>query len=93
MPDLNLTKETKSLTSKFDFKMCNDFLRLYENMFNNKLYCWACLLFLRENSLWNCVNRRYDDLSNLYSAISRHEKLHIHKTHLLILNYMESCKK
>ena len=73
-PSLNLSKENKSFTRKFNTKLYDDVPWLCGNISNNKLYCWSCLLFSKENSVRNNTTRGYDDLNNLHTAISRHEK-------------------
>jgi hypothetical protein len=37
-----------------------------------KLFCWPCLLFASEQSVW--ANSGYDNLINLHNAIQEHEK-------------------
>lgn len=36
----------------------------------NKLFCWPCLLFGGERSVWNTTG--YDDLNNIYRSAKRH---------------------
>lgn len=45
-----------------------------------KLFCWPCILFVKDKSCWNSKLNGYSDLNNLHTAISRHEKSenHIH---------------
>ena len=38
------------------------------------MYCWPCLLFSKDDSVWSSPYRGYNDLNNLHTAISRHEK-------------------
>lgn len=37
----------------------------------NSLYCWPCLLFSKENSVWTSA-KGYSDLNNLSKAIKNH---------------------
>jgi hypothetical protein len=38
----------------------------------NKLFCWPCLLFGSEQTVW--YNNDYDNLNNLHNAIQKYEK-------------------
>jgi hypothetical protein len=46
----------------------------------NKLFCWPCLLFASEQTVWS--NNGYDDLNNFHNAIQKHEKIKV--THFFI---------
>lgn len=47
----------------------------------NKLFCWLCLLFTKEQTVWSSVG--YDNLNNLHNSISKHEKSKSHIFSLL----------
>ena len=42
------------------------------------MYCWPCLLFSKDNTIWSSSSRGYNDLNNLHTAIARHEKTASH---------------
>ncbi|KAL7634777.1 UNVERIFIED_CONTAM: hypothetical protein RMT77_015154 [Armadillidium vulgare] len=42
----------------------------------NKLFCWPCLLFSSEKSVWN--EKGYNDLNNLHSSLQKHERTQRH---------------
>ena len=75
---MDLSKENKRCTRKFNSKLYEDILWLCGNISNRKLYCWPCVLFSKENSVWNTITRGYDDLNNLHTSISRHEQSRAH---------------
>ena len=77
-PNMDLSKENKRCTRKFNSKLYEDIPWLCGNISNRKLYCWPCVLFSKENSVWNTITRGYDDLNNLHTSISRHEQSRAH---------------
>ena len=77
-PNMDLSKENKRCTRKFNSKLYEDIPWLCGNLSNRKLYCWPCVLFSKENSVWNTITRGYDDLNNLHTSISRHEQSRAH---------------
>ncbi|KAF2887799.1 hypothetical protein ILUMI_18374 [Ignelater luminosus] len=42
----------------------------------NKMFCWSCLLFANNNSIWDSAG--YNNLSNFFNAASKHEKSQSH---------------
>lgn len=90
-PVLNLRKENKGFIRKFNSKYYDSAQWLCGNILNNKLYCYPCLLFSKENSVWNSVNRGYDDLNNIHTAINRHAKSLSHlQAHVDLMTFGKS---
>ena len=74
MPALQIVKQNKQCIRKFKIKYYEDYDWLCGNSLTNKLNCWPCLLFSPESNIWSSVKSGYDDINNLHTAISRHEK-------------------
>lgn len=60
----------------FNTSLYNNTIWLTGSSVLNKLYCWPCLLFSTENSVWS--KRGVDNLNLLKPAIRYHEKSIIH---------------
>ena len=82
-PNLNLKSLSKArgkvFSRKFHLSIYDRFSWLCGSNTTNKLYCWPCLLFCSETlSLWSDPCRGYSDLSHLYTAIKKHERIASH---------------
>ena len=73
-PQLNISKQNKNCVRKFNFEIYNNVNWICGSAASNKLYCWPCLIFSKDDSVWSSPYRGYNDLNNLHTAISRHEK-------------------
>ena len=77
-PQLNTSKQNKKCVRKFNSEIFNNVYWICGSAASNKLYCWPCLLFSKDDSEWSSPYRGYNDLNNLHTAISRHEKTVFH---------------
>lgn len=71
-PDLKITTIIKRCTRHFSNQFYDKFLWLTGCCKTNKLYCWPCLLFATEKSIWNTSG--FSDMNNLSKAGIRHGK-------------------
>ena len=72
-PQLNISKQNKSCVRKFNSEIYNKVYWICGSVVSNKLYCWPCLLFLEDYSVWRSPYCGYNDLNNLHAAFSHHE--------------------
>lgn len=56
----------------------------------NKLFCWPCLLFCNEQSVWN--KEGYNNLNNLSNAIVKHERSQCHLRSVVQLSCFGSVR-
>lgn len=50
----------------------------------NAVFCWPCLLFAKEKTVWNCSG--FKDMNNFYKATKRHEQSQNHLQNIIQLN-------
>ena len=77
-PLLNISKQSKTCLRKFNPEIYNKVYWICGSTSSNKLYCWPCLLFSQDDSIWSSPHRGYSDLNNLHTAVGRHEKTASH---------------
>ena len=68
---------TKSVTRKFSSSRFDELPWLSGCDISNKLYCWLCVLFNSDSSVWN--KEGYSDLTDMTAAAQRHEKSKKHE--------------
>ena len=78
IPKLNISLKVKNCIRKFNNQMYIDNEWLAGCSSVQKLYCWPCLLFLNDKTVWN--NYGYNDLSNIHKAVKKHSlsENHLH---------------
>ena len=67
---------TKTVTRKFSSSRFDDIPWLTGCGISNKLYCWPCVLFNSDSSVWN--REGFSDLTHMTAAAQRHEKAKKH---------------
>lgn len=72
IPFLNITTVIKRCTRHFSNQYYEQFVWLTGCKEKNKLFCWACVLFANEKSVWNSTG--FSDINNLSKAAKRHSK-------------------
>lgn len=70
-PDLNIKTQTKTCVRHFSTKIYSTTEWITGCGHSKKLYCWPCLLFSTEKSVWTTTG--FSDVNNLLKAIKRHE--------------------
>ena len=79
---------TKTVIRKFSSSKFDEIPWLTGCATSQKLYCWPCVLFNSESSVWN--KEGYSDLAHLSAAIQRHEKAKKHIEALYVLRMFGS---
>ena len=90
---LNLTKQNKGFTRKFNPELYKNTNWLCGSIVTNKLCCWPCLLLSKKESIWSSAQRGHDDLNNLHTSIARHEKTASHLTAFLSFKTFEQSSR
>jgi len=86
-PELKLVEQNNVFLRKFHPKLYEKYSWLCGSSITNKLYCWLCLLFSKnESSVWSSAQFGYDDLNNLHTAAGCHDKTASHLTAFLAHN-------
>ena len=70
---LRLQQSSKTCLKKFNSEIYVKVRWICGSTSSNKLYCWPCLVFSQDDSIWSSPHRGYRDLNNLHTAIGRHE--------------------
>jgi hypothetical protein len=81
-PQLNITSKTKSFLRHFKNAVYTDISWICGCANFQKFFCWPCLLFSVEVSVW--TKNGFSDLNNLSKATKRHE---------CSQNHIDSCVK
>lgn len=74
-PPLNIVQQKKNCSRYFNIKFYDNHTWLTGCLHINKMFCWPCLLFSKENNVW--TNIGYADLNNLSNAAKKQTSLKI----------------
>lgn len=75
-PEVVITKTTKNFVRHFQASTYDKHKWLAGCPQVCKLFCWPCLLFSTEHTVWTTTG--YGDLNNLHTAMSKHERASPH---------------
>lgn len=75
-PEVNITKTAKNFVRHFQASTYEKHKWLAGCPQVSKLFCWPCLLFSTEHTVWTTTG--YGDLNNLHTAMSKHERASSH---------------
>jgi hypothetical protein len=72
-----MTSKNKKCTRKFHDYYYEKYPWLTGCVELNKLFCWSCLLFSKEQTVWS--NKGYSDMNNFDHSWKNHQKSQAHK--------------
>lgn len=75
-PNISITTAAKTCVRKFNNKLFETNEWLTGCSKKQKLFCWCCLLFSKEKSVWSSGG--YSDVGNVHNAIKKHSSTQNH---------------
>ncbi|XP_077299579.1 zinc finger MYM-type protein 1-like [Arctopsyche grandis] len=87
-PDISVTTKMKNYIRRFKSDYYNTSKWLTACKTKTKLYCWPCILFETDKSVWNSFG--FFDIGNFHKAKARHERS---KSHLFSMTKLKTFGK